>query len=115
MKPRSASALTRVNELVDLVETGEVVPRLGRGWRQGRDRWAARPPRRYRRGERIRRACRRHDFLCSSTHIVSRGVVFPNPFAKRGVDTRLPAAPTSSKVIDHVPRETDGGGQLSGW
>ena len=25
----------RVNELVDLVETGEVVQRLGRGWRQG--------------------------------------------------------------------------------
>ena len=35
MKPRSAVCLDRLNELVDLVETGEVMPCLERGWAGG--------------------------------------------------------------------------------
>ena len=40
MKPRSIGVgLARLDELINLAQRGEVVPRLGRGWRQGATIW----------------------------------------------------------------------------
>ena len=43
---------------------------------------------------------------------LSRDVVFRDPFAKGRVDARLPSATARPEVLDHVPRQADGGRHL---
>ena len=38
-----------------------------------------------------------------------RGALFPDPLAKRLVDSRLPAPATGLEVINHILRQTDSG------